>query len=154
MSMIQDPGTYDVTVKSLSLGQTPNTGSAYIELEFETEDGQTAYRSLFLTEKAFEYTDRRLKEVFDFDGGYDPESHLKEQIVGKSCRIVMDNETGDDGKERLVVRWINKQREVKELDGGADFLKKLTAKSARLGGSTYEPKAFPGETKKDEEVPF
>lgn len=145
MPNITTPGQYDVKVVSIEFGETPNTGTPYLGLKFETSGGEHAYRNLWLSEKALEHTYKTLSEVFAFDGDY---ATVEKQLVGKECRITIDTEVGDDGKERLVVQWINRQRNVVPIKDKAQFLNSLTAKCAKFG-SKATPKAFT-----EDDVPF
>lgn len=128
MPQIQVPGRYAATVTDAEFGESPKTGTPYLQLSLETEEGEYTTAWLYLSEKAFENTTKRLKDAFDFDGDY--ETAVK-QVRGKPCSITVEEEEDDHGKVRLRVAWVNPPREVRPV--GGDFLARLSAKARQMG---------------------
>ena len=160
MPMITEPGQYEVTVVALELGKSPNTGTPYIGLKFETAEGQHAYRNLYVSKGAMPYTIETLNTVFDCANKFDPLDHLTRCVVGKKCSITIEQETNDDGKTRLVVRWINALRKVVPLEDPSSLLKQMTAAaggtpSAFSSSPATAPAASrPAPAADDENLPF
>lgn len=128
MPAVAIPGRYAATVTQAQFGQSPKTGTPFLELGLETDEGEHISAWLYLSEKAFENTTRRLQEAFGFDGDYET---APEQIRGKPCSITVEEEESDDGKRRLRVAWVNPPRAAKPLEEG--FLARLSAKARTLG---------------------
>jgi hypothetical protein len=109
---LQNAGRYPATVTKAELGESPTTGTEFLQLTFETDEGFIS-RRLYMSEKAFPYSLKNLTEVFAFDGDF---TNL-DQLIGKHCSITVDNEIDDSGKDRLAVKWINTSGGPKLDDG-------------------------------------
>lgn len=128
MPLIDKAGRHDVTVKTASLGES-GTGTPFLQLDFERDDGAVISGWVYLTDAALEGAMRTLRDAFKFDGNFET---VEAQVTGKDCAIVTQFESYQ-GKERLKVKFINSRRApVKPLEGGASFLKTLTQKGARI----------------------
>lgn len=134
MPKIEIPGRYAAKVIEASLGEA-STGTPYVYLSFETDEGQHIGAWLYVSDKAFENTLETLRETFGFDGNFENLGQLR----AKACSITVEEEKDDKGKPRLRVRWINPP------GGGGKpapqgLAAQLTAKAARFGAT---PKAAP-----------
>ena len=116
----------EVRRKALRAGLA--TGTPYLQLSLETEDGEYTTAWLYLSEKAFENTTNRLKDAFGFDGDFET---AVQQVRGKPCSITVEEDEDDRGKMRLRVAWVNPPRETKPVADG--FLAKLSAKALAMG---------------------
>lgn len=130
MPMVKSPGRYAATVIDAQFGQSRKNGTPHLELNLETDRGERISAWLYLSPKAFENTTRRLRDAFGFNGDYET---AVEQVRGKPCSITVEEETGDDGKRRLRVAWVNGPRAVKPVEDG--FLAQLTAKARKLASA-------------------
>ena len=140
MPLIQTAGRHTVTASNAQLGES-DKGTPFVQITFTTESADVITGWLYLSEKAIERSVGTLREVFGFNGKL---SALAEQIDGKPCSIVVENETGQDGKERLRVKWVNPvggsgSPTVKPMANMATRLAELEAKMARIPASA--PKA-------------
>jgi hypothetical protein len=132
MPTINTAGRYDVRVQTCEVGQT-ESGSARIYLFFTTEEHESIGGWLYLTEKAFPYTVKTLREVFDFDGNFET---VVSQVQEKQCSITVEIEEYN-GKERAVVKFVNRYGSG-PIGAGApiadatSFLRNLTAKAKRI----------------------
>lgn len=147
MPKIETPGRYAVTVTSAEFGES-NTGTPYLNLALNTEDGAYIGAWLYLSEKALPNSVKTLRDAFDFNGDFET---LLEQVNGKPCSITVETEQYE-GKDRLRVRWINAPRSSKPIDNQASFLKALSAKAARIPKEAPKAAAIRPAPKKD--VPF
>jgi len=142
--LITTTGRHEVTAKSATFGES-KTGTPFIEIQFADDSGATINGWLYLSENAFERTVKVVREVFGFDGNFET---LPAQIANKRCSIETEEEEYE-GKMRLKVKWINPLRTVIPLKDGANFLKGLTQKAARIPVETRTvakstaPKAVP-----------
>jgi hypothetical protein len=132
MPLINEAGRHAVTVSEMQFGES-QTGTPFVQLTFEREDKAVITGWLYLSEKAFERTVKVLREVFEFDDNFDT---LEGQVVGKRAAIVTEFEKGDDGKDRLRVKWINPEGagapQAKPIANQSTFLKTLSQKAARI----------------------
>ena len=130
MAQIKEAGDYAVKVITSEFGQT-ETGTPFFTLEFANDDGDTIRGWLYLSDKAFPYSVKALKDAFGFDGDFET---LPDQVNQKDCRIVVQLEEYE-GKERAKVQFINNINggyKAKTLEGGTSFLKQLSEKAKRL----------------------
>lgn len=100
MALIEKTGKFPATVNSAELGKSKND-TPFVRLDFGTAEGSIS-RWLYLSEKAFEYSFKTLKEAFEFDGDFENLG----QLVGKECQIVIREDANSDEK-RLEVAFIN-----------------------------------------------
>lgn len=131
MPKIEAAGRYPAIVKTAEFGES-ESGKPFLNLYFETDDGQPKHIAgwLYLSEAAFPYTVKTLREAFKFDGNFET---AIQQIQGKPCSITVDEEANDKGEPRLRVKFINARYQNKPISGDAtSFLKGLTAKAARV----------------------
>lgn len=131
MPKIETAGRYPAIVKTAEFGES-ESGKPFLHLYFETDDGEPKHIAgwLYLSEAAFPYTVKTLREAFKFDGNFET---AVEQIQGKGCSITVDEESNDKGEPRLRVKFINARYQNKPISGdAAGFLKGLTAKAARV----------------------
>lgn len=139
MPLIKTEGTYEVTITDADFGRRDNDKrTPYLYLKGETQEGNFIGAYLWLSEKAFEKTDRDLKEVFKFDGNY---RSAVGQIKGKPCQFVveMEEDQNDPTKAWPRVRWVNKPGggsvDHIKIENQTDFLDNLTKMS---GGAVPE----------------
>ena len=141
MPLLTNPGRHAATVTALEFGES-NNGTPFLRLDFNTAEGSIA-GWLYLSDKALPGTVRTLRQAFDFNGDFET---AKEQVTGKECSIVVENESYE-GKDRLKVKWVNSAKSpVKPISGGESFLKALSAKAARVpteAPKTAKPAAAP-----------
>lgn len=157
MPQIDTADRHEVTVKTAEFGES-KTGTPFLQLGFEKDDGETITGWVYLSEAALEYAVKTLRSAFKFNGDFET---AVSQVQGKRCSIVTDFEPYTDDKgnttDRLKVKWINSLRMApKPIEGGASFLKGLTEKAARIP-SEDRPAARSGAVrapaKKDEDFP-
>lgn len=114
------PGNYTARAVEHKLGQGA-TGGEQVVVTFEISQGEHKGQRInwrgFFTEKTVE----RTLESLEFCG-WDGDSIAKLAGLGtKEVELVCENEDGQDGKQYLRVRWVNKIRGAtvkKELDRG------------------------------------
>lgn len=120
MAQLQ-PGTFKARIVNYTISTTQK-GDPQIEVLFEFNDGdaiQTGGTNHqvrwwgYLTEKAIPYTLKAL-EVMGFKGKTDDDfSKLADGVeggmldIGKDLLLVLEEETNDNGKKYVKVRWIN-----------------------------------------------
>lgn len=105
MPLLEEDGRFVAKVTGVELGEA-KTGTPFMQLNFETEEGSIAGR-LYFSEKAFDRSLNTLKEAFGFDGDFNNLDPLK----GQECSITTEFEKFemDNGEEKdvLRVKWIN-----------------------------------------------
>lgn len=100
-------GSHSVIVVETSLRQTKN-GKRHVRLIFENDRKARIHRDCWLTEKAINTTLTILCDGFGL-----PEPDAKDfpsklpDIVGRKCRITIDEEVDNFGQPALVVRWVD-----------------------------------------------
>ena len=109
-------GIFPAVVTEHFLGDTKGdgTGSWYLAITFQTEHGEIGGQ-LWLTDKAIQKTTERLRRVFGYTIEDDSDVsmlHDGNALVGKPAKIDVQDETGNDGTVRRVVRWINHPNET------------------------------------------
>lgn len=124
--------------------ETPAIRIPLIVKEGECE-GQTINATLWLSDKAFDNTIKRLAEVFGWDGNLDA-LHNGEGFAGMPCRIETEIEE-HEGKSELRVKWLN------HIDGGgsgpidpekaSSIIAMLNRKSMALAASVSKAPAAP-----------
>jgi hypothetical protein len=141
----------------------------------DVDAGKSIFCDLWLTEKAFTKTVRRLVEVFNFDGDFDKLAAGDKAFDGMPCRFTVEMEEYQ-GEQRAKVKWLNninwiskKQApaELGELKALANsFTRKakaivLEAKAeAKATGSSETAKPSPADkkpgdpAKPDDDIPF
>lgn len=129
MPLINSAGRHAVFAKQVQTGQS-DTGTPFVQIQFENDSGEHITGWLYLSEKAFERTVNVLREVFAFDDNFDT---IFGQVEGKRCSIVCESESYN-GKESMKVKWINAEggAAAKPIANQSDFMKSLTAKAARI----------------------
>jgi len=132
MAKITEPGRYNATVTSVEFGES-DKGTPFLNLYFNSDAG-TIGAWLYCSDAALPHTVKALRSAFEFNGDFET---APEQIKGKECSIVVEEEAGDDGVPRLKVKWINAKNNSKPIADQQSFLKALSAKAARI------PKAAP-----------
>jgi hypothetical protein len=167
MPKITEAGEYLATVTSADFGESEK-GSPYLTLAFATEDGAHIRAFLYLTEKAFPYTLKALKEAFGFDGAFekDGKDNVAPQVVGRQARITVELEEYE-GEERAKVKFINNVNggfQAKPVANLQSFLKGLSDKARKIPGpapskpapsaSKPAPRPTPKAPKNEEGEPF
>ena len=168
MPLIQNPGRYTATAKTVDLGQSAEKGTPYVSILFENEQGEDLTAFLYLSDAALERTVRTLREVFGFNDDF---GTIKEQVTGKQASIVVEAEEFG-GKTRMKVKWINTVGggSGKPLENASTLLAQLSARAKRIPAAapaaarTAAPAARPAPSAKpapapkpaavDEDVPF
>ena len=121
-------GKYVATVTEAALSES-SKGTPCVQITFES-GGQMATSWLYLSENAFERSLKTLREVFNFDDDFDT---LPDQVVGKECQIVVEEEADDKGNLKPRVKWINPLRAPpRPLSNAEALIAKLSAKAARI----------------------
>ena len=149
MSLLEEEGRFIAKVTAADLGEAKKTGTPFMQLGFETEEGHVSGR-LYLSEKAFDRSLKVLQECFGFDGDFEN----LDPIVGQECSITTEFESwvNDEGetKQSLRVRWIN-PKGGPQMEAGAR--QSLAARlSARAGGTAPAPEVESFES--DDDNPF
>lgn len=122
MRQISIPGRYNAKVEIAEIRQSEMTGAYYLYLEFVTDDGEFTSKRLYLSEKAIDFSVKNLNDAFDFDGEF---KTIKQQLLGKDCRIVVSEAETADGKRFLEVRYINRIG-PKDAPATTDAISKLS----------------------------
>lgn len=133
-----DEGKYIARAKpECEHGRTPNTGTAFIRLQFEIISegefrGHQIHSDLWLSEKTAERTMDSLEHC-----GWDGVSLANPQGIGtKDCQIVIEHEVSDrDGKTYPRVKWVN------ALSSGAKLKDEVKLDQAALRDLDREFKA-------------
>ena len=139
MSKLENPGRYAATIQSAEFGES-GSGTPFLNLSINTEDGAYIGAWLYLSEKALPNTVKTLRDAFSFDGNFET---AVEQVTGKPCSITVEFEQDDKGNERLRVKWINAPRTTKPISDQSAFLKSLSSKAARIPVSAPRAGAAP-----------
>lgn len=149
MPQIKDAGTYTGRVLKSEFGESKDS-VPFFALELESEQQETIHAFLFLTDAALPYTKEKLEKAFDFDGRFETASS---QVDGKPCRfvVVINEYKGKERPEVKAIYNINSGFDIRPLQGGSDFLRKLSDKAKRL--PVPPPRATPAAPKKAD-VPF
>jgi hypothetical protein len=152
-------GKHEATVTGAFLSES-SKGTPCVQIEFDA-NGDTGTAWLYLSDAAFERAVKTLRDAFGFDDDFET---LPDQLVGKQCQIVVEEEADDKGVLRPRVKWINPLRSAPRPLSNAEVLTaKLSAKSSRIarevGAATRAPApaAKPGVRApaiKDDGVPF
>jgi len=111
-----EPGVHDVIIMSVE-EKTNQNGKEYIELVLENlEHTRTHTAQLYCsTEKATEWTARRIREIFVaiYGTGREPENlviqQLKKALVGKSVRILFIGKQVESSRSKELI-WITEMR--------------------------------------------
>jgi hypothetical protein len=144
MALLTDEGRYPAKITAAELGESANTGTGYLQLSFETENGEGHIaKRLYVSDKAFPYTLKTLQDVFAFDGDF---TNL-DQLVGKSCSITTAMESDDSGNDRLQVRWINRA-------GGPKLEPEKAGSLAARLNAMAKSAPVKAKTETEEEIPF
>lgn len=135
MALIQKAGRHEVTIRKAEYGQNNTTKTPYFWMEGVNAEGDSIGVWLWLSDKAFERTDKALKEAFDFNGDYS-EASIIPQVTNKPCQFVVELEADEKDPKKTYprVKWVNKAGTVgavehSPIDQQADFLAALTRMS-------------------------
>lgn len=112
-------------------------------VEPKENEGETIEWMGWLSDNAFENTDKRLREVFGFDGDYEALAANPNLFAQSLCRITTEFETYN-GKERLKVKWLNNAESANtatplppaEAKGLASRLKARSMALAKAAGTS------------------
>ena len=104
MPLLEIPGRYQATVTEAKIGESAK-GTAFIQLNFETDDNNHISGWLYLSDAAIDRTFETLEEAFEFSGNFES---IETELRGKACSIVCEEEDDQKGKPRMRVKWINK----------------------------------------------
>jgi hypothetical protein len=132
-------GKHVATVTAAALSES-SKGTPCVQIEFDA-NGDTATAWLYLSDAAFERAVKTLRDAFGFDDDFET---LADQLVGKQCQIVVEEEADDKGVLRPRVKWINSLRSAPRPLSNAEVLTaKLSAKASRIvrevGAATRAP---------------
>lgn len=144
--MIQ-PGRYKAKAIEWKLGMT-STGKEQIGVLFQLEDGSAITWYGYFTENTTERTLESL-EYMGWDGN---DITNPQGLDTNEVQLVVEHETGDDGKTYAKVRWVNRigggLAMKEELTGGAlmSFKQRmqgaiLARKQQKNNGSSSKPKS-------------
>jgi hypothetical protein len=132
MSAMQ-PGRYRAKAIGHKLGKA-STGNEQVLVNFEVTDGEHKGRIVYwygtFTEASIERTLESLEHA-----GWDGVSLSQMSGLGdREVELVMENELGQDGQNRLRVRWVNKMGGAMkvELDRGGVMALEERIKGAML----------------------
>jgi hypothetical protein len=121
-------GKYQATVTGAFLSES-SKGTPCVQIEFDA-NGDSATAWLYLSDAAFERAVKTLRDAFGFDDDFET---LPDQLVGKQCQIVVEEEADDKGVLRPRVKWINSLRSAPRPLSNAEVLTaKLSAKASRI----------------------
>jgi hypothetical protein len=153
------PGKHQATVTGAFLSES-SKGTPCVQIEFDAA-GETATAWLYLSDAAFERAVKTLRDAFGFDDDFET---LPDQLIGKQCQIVVEEEADDKGNLRPRVKWINPLRSAPRPLSNAEVLTaKLSAKASRIArevgaaARAPAPAAKPGvraPAVKDDGAPF
>jgi hypothetical protein len=132
-------GKHQATVTGAFLSES-SKGTPCVQIEFDAS-GDTTTAWLYLSDAAFERAVKTLRDAFGFDDDFET---LPDQLVGKQCQIVVEEEADDKGVLRPRVKWINSLRSAPRPLSNAEVLTaKLSAKASRIarevGAATRAP---------------
>jgi hypothetical protein len=132
-------GKHVATVTAAALSES-SKGTPCVQIEFDS-NGETATAWLYLSDAAFERAVKTLRDAFGFDDDFET---ISDQLVGKECQIVVEEEADDKGVLRPRVKWINSLRSAPRPLSNAEVLTaKLSAKASRIvrevGAATRAP---------------
>jgi len=138
-NQLTSTGTFEATVTKAEIGESKN-GTPYVQISYKTASGYiTGW--MYLSEKTEKRTMDTLVKVFEFDGDF----LNMEQLNGKECAIVVEEEEDDKGQARMRVRWVNSRKEKLPEQERKSLAERLSAKFA---------KAKEEQDEKDGEIPF
>jgi len=121
-------GKHHATVTAAALSES-SKGTPCVQIEFDA-NGETATAWLYLSDAAFERAVKTLRDAFYFDDDFET---LADQLVGKECQIVVEEEADDKGVLRPRIKWINSLRSAPRPLSNAEVLTaKLSAKASRI----------------------
>jgi len=121
-------GKHHATVTAAALSES-SKGTPCVQIEFDA-NGETATAWLYLSDAAFERAVKTLRDAFGFDDDFET---LADQLVGKECQIVVEEEADDKGVLRPRIKWINSLRSAPRPLSNAEVLTaKLSAKASRI----------------------
>jgi len=121
-------GKHQATVTGAFLSES-SKGTPCVQIEFDA-NGETATAWLYLSDAAFERAVKTLRDAFGFDDNFET---LPDQLIGKQCQIVVEDEADDKGVLRPRVKWINSLRSAPRPLSNAEVLTaKLSAKASRI----------------------
>jgi len=121
-------GKHHATVTAAALSES-SKGTPCVQIEFDSA-GETATAWLYLSDAAFERAVKTLRDAFGFDDDFET---LADQLVGKECQIVVEEEADDKGNLRPRIKWINSLRSAPRPLSNAEVLTaKLSAKASRI----------------------
>ena len=121
-------GKHVATVTAAALSES-SKGTPCVQIEFDS-NGDTATAWLYLSDAAFERAVKTLRDAFGFDDDFET---LPDQLIGKECQIVVEEEADDKGVLRPRVKWINSLRSAPRPLSNAEVLTaKLSAKASRI----------------------
>jgi hypothetical protein len=158
-------GRHDVKVIRSALAETGEEKTPQISVQFEDINGNTITAYLFLTDKAWPYTEEKLTTL-----GWEPikrgyrfeELNLDPSpIVGSYVEIVNDEETYN-GKTRVKVKYINptggriERMEPAQAMAFADKLRQRILKGAPAPAPAAKQERFGTEVRPppDDDIPF
>jgi hypothetical protein len=132
-------GKHHATVTAAALSES-SKGTPCVQIEFDA-NGDTITAWLYLSDAAFERAVKTLRDAFGFDDDFET---LPDQLIGKQCQIVVEEEADDKGNLRPRVKWINSLRSAPRPLSNAEVLTaKLSAKASRIarevGAATRAP---------------
>lgn len=140
MPLLEEEGRFIATVKSADLGEA-QTGTPYLQLNFETEEGSIAGR-VWLSDKAFDRSLEVLKESFGFNGDFENLNQLKEQKCSITTEFEEYENSDGETKQSLRVKWINPKGGPKmEAEARKSLAARLSAKAGanKTNGSDEPP---------------
>jgi hypothetical protein len=132
-------GKHQATVTGAFLSES-SKGTPCVQIEFDA-NGEATTAWLYLSDAAFERAVKTLRDAFGFDDDFET---LPDQLIGKQCQIVVEEEADDKGVLRPRVKWINSLRSAPRPLSNAEVLTaKLSAKASRIarevGAATRAP---------------
>lgn len=142
MPLVEKEGTFLSKVKAAAIGESSN-GKPFLQMTFECAEGSIAKR-FYLSDAAWDFSMKTLKEVFGFDGDF---MNLS-QFEGKECSIVTENEADNNGEQRLQVKWVNSPGGPKMDEGDRKSL------AERLNAKAKSEKTAKKEESGDDSPPF
>lgn len=153
------PGRHTATVIAATVGESKNTRTPGVFIDFQLSDGAEINGTLWLSEKAYERTLNTLREVFAFNDDF---ATIHDQLDGRPCSvtIVMELDQRDLSKEWPRVKWINPiggTREIPKVE--TSILARLTQQARAIARPADAPKPQPKIAPKpaqieSDEVPF